>query len=152
MDHDDVDRRSQPCHGDVRPAAELVRAARVVRHDDEEVQITVLVGLPVRVRAEQVDLQRVERLDQPPYDLVQQARREILPGPALPVLREHLTENQITAAMRLSISEAERQVAATAVRGQKGKVKQALAAALEAAGAVKVNQVESLREITGATE
>ena len=61
----------------VSAPCQFVLAARVVRHDDQQIQIAVLVRLAPGVRAEQVYLQRMQRLDQTLDDLIQQTRQKI---------------------------------------------------------------------------
>jgi len=64
----------------VAVGGQLMPVARTVGHHDQDIHIAVLFGRAAGMGAEQVDLQRLERLNQPPDDLVQHARRNLFHG------------------------------------------------------------------------
>lgn len=57
--------------------AQLVQIPRIIRHDDHQVDVTVPVRLARGLRTEQLDLQRVQRLNKALHDLLKQLIRKL---------------------------------------------------------------------------
>jgi len=63
--------------------------------------------------------------------------KEILAKPAWPVLKEHLSNDELAPCVKIGKTKVEQAVADKAPHGQKGRVKKRLLEELEAAGAIK---------------
>ncbi len=74
-------------------------------------------------------------------------RRVVSPKLGLPVLREHLTEDEILGCMKIGMSAVDDAVAAKTPKGGKKKAIEAVAEALEAAGAVTTETNEKLMDL-----
>lgn len=78
--------------------------------------------------------------------MVEEARRALLPREAWPVLQQHLTDEQLAEAVKVSITAVQDAAAEGAPRGEGAGRKRALMAALEEAGAVTSSMVKKLTE------
>lgn len=73
-------------------------------------------------------------------------KRELDAGKARPVLSKWLTADEIDAETKISVSGCEAAAVEKAPKGQGAATKRSIAAALETAGAISINEIQQLRE------